>query len=229
MQNTRGGLRKQLIACSFFLCWKHLNIFPFTQNQKSMHDSPPTATDISRCCSSKAKRVCKFKNCKAACPAIHRFMIINQLIEVFREVLWTICWFAEGNKYVKGFVAQPGARPCFSVWKTNICGCCLRTLNSLFLFLWWKWYMMVSSVCIWLNVLSTAVNIKQPMTRPIVFFSALTWFILRVNKVNHYVALQPVSALRGNITDNTANSLLLCTKTQSESTDWCAVFTVIKT
>lgn len=69
------------------------------------------------------------------------------------------------------------------------------------------------------------------MTRPIISFAALTWFILRVNKVNHYVVLclQPISALRESITDNTANSLLLCTKTQSESTHWCAVFTVIKT
>lgn len=77
---------------------------------------------------------------------------------------------------------------------------------------------MILLVCIQLNVLCTAVNIKQPRTRPTVSFIALTWFILRVNKVNHCVALclQPISALRENTTDNTANSLLLCTKTQSQ-------------
>jgi len=89
----------------------------------------------------------------------------------------------------------------------------------------------VSPVCFPLNVLSTAVDFKQPRTKSTVSFAALKCFVLRVSEVNQYVAvcLQPISALRENITGNTPDFLLACTEIQPESTHWCEVFTAIKT
>lgn len=89
----------------------------------------------------------------------------------------------------------------------------------------------MSPVCFPLNVLPAAVDLKQPRTKPMVSFAALLCFILSVYEVNRYVAvhLQPISALRENITDNTPNSLLSRTKIQPESTRWCEAFTAIKT